>query len=343
MLIRVMIGLVLLTALSGSALADETIVKYFERARILREEGKIEEAIDAFRLVIREWPDDAVYTPQAHVLLIEALIDANRIDDARHTLRQTTERYRGWEKLLEQTGKLSELLQERVRRLQARKQDDREMAKVLEALERRLKAEGLSGEELSRAFQEAKRQIETERHFAEAREQYERVKKLWETQGVSPDEIRERAKRIEEERDHLVREAKDLQRLARRLQEEGASAKAIERELEERRRDRAAERDGPWKERHEEEMHRIRREFIHLAEELGIPGDEAERFLEEHRKGRDRLDVDADLHRRLAEMEERFEMRTAEFEQVVRKLNHRIEILEHRLGKLLERRRDDDD
>jgi len=236
MMIRVTIGLVLLVAIAGSALADEDTVKYFERARMLQAEGKTEAAIDAFRLVIREWPDDDVCTPQAHLMLVTALIHANRFDDAERHLNQVVKRYAGWEKLLAGAEKLEVLLRDRASRYEARKSADREAAVAIEALERRLKEAGLEGEELERTFEKEKKAIETARRFAQIREQYERVKKLWEAQGVSPEEIRERAERIEDERDRLVNQAKELERLARRLKEEGASAEAIERELEERRR-----------------------------------------------------------------------------------------------------------
>ncbi len=88
--------------------------------------------------------------------------------------------------------------------------------------------------------------------------------------------------------------------------------------------------EAEWARARREDMEAARREFIHLAEKLGIPGDEAERFLDARMRGRHRP-PEADLERvifGLKEENERLRMHVEKLTDFVRRLEERLEKLE---------------
>jgi tetratricopeptide (TPR) repeat protein len=324
--LRIVIGLAVLLTLAGNLRAQEDIGAMLEKGHFLLEHKKYGEAVETFRYIIRTWPEDREHTPKAHLMLFKTLMDAGRFDHAHEQLRTIFEQY----------------------------PESVEIRKHAYVLKRELQVR-----------QNRHAEEEAARAYAEAKEQYERLRKHWEEQGLSPEQIRERQERIEQDRAHLAALEAELRELEAHLEDAGRNREAIERELDERRRAHAEKMRGPWKARRDEEMREMRREFLHLAERLGVPAEAAERLLMEHRERRRHLEgvapaaprphreEDHHVLRRLEVMEKRFEelamhmerfvhhleRREAETEKVIRMLHDRVEKLSHAVEKLMEQER----
>ncbi|MHC4859767.1 MAG: tetratricopeptide repeat protein [Planctomycetota bacterium] len=331
---------VAIAVVATPALALEGPERAYSRATVALKEGKFEEAAERFEVVIREWPDDDEFTPKAYHQLAVCLARMGKAEKALYVIEKGAGRYGESEEWM----KHARALADRIRKHHDARKGERVR---LDEIERKLKEKGLRGEELRRAFEEEKRRLNAEKDAHGRERDVDRLVELWKEQGVPEEEIHARLRRVKEEHARQQAIRQELKRFAEQLREEGLPEEEVRRRLADHHRELMEGEEGRWRERHGDEMEDARRQFIHLAERLGIPPEAAERFLEEHAGRRhfyEPRDASGDPDRRRAPREDRgIEVRVRELEEKIaalheklapflRELEERLEGLDRELG-----------
>jgi len=294
------------------AVRDEPVAKeiekQFTKARIAEKEGQLERAIEQYETVIREWPDDREWTPKAYAQMVFCLVRLGRHDAATRLVRAGFERFEDLA-VYEQWAK-----------------------KALKEIE---VARARDEEELH-----AKKAEDEEMHL---RRQIEELERAWKEQGLGREEIEARIDKVRMAQVMTKRIRQQYAEEAARMRKLGYESREIRRRVAELEREKREIEEIRWRKDHDRGMDEARREFLHLAERLGIPPDKAERFLEEHRRARGpevHLDRDArrmedgmrEAHEAIEEARERLHHHERALEHVER----RLEKFEHHLERVMD-------
>ncbi len=343
--------------------------KFVQKAEALFAEGRYEEAFKVYELIGREWPDERGLAAKAYVRSAECLARMGRLEDAVHRCEEALGRYQDMPDLCGHVKEVLGGLREKMRgreetrpegpRPEARPPEgprpegrpaegppvpEEKVARHMQEVERNLREQGYAGEELERMLRKAK-----ERFLAEARpsqggpppggdprEKLRRMEQMWRESGVPEEEIRARLANLEREMVQKEKFRRGLEEERRRLEEEGVPPEEIKRRLSEMERRMVEETERGWREGREGDLENARREFIRLAERLGIPGKDAERFLMEHAPRQPFPPAGGGEGRREG-LPPREGPPGGEGGDRLRALEERLERLERRIAELLER------
>lgn len=250
---------------------------FFAAGVVAEKEGDLKRAEEMYRLVIQKWPDDQRARPKAHLRLIEVLARQGRLDEARDWIAETEARYREHPQILaELGGPRGQIDRLAALAAQAAAKAEEENAR-LDALEAELKAQGLSGDALRAAFEEKAGELRRAEEAHRRAMATDRLKAMLEESARTQEALKELQQKqaelqrlAEVQRAELARRQEEIRRLKEHVGETAAKLPTIE----------------EWKEATDRNLEQARRQFIELAEQFGIPGKEAARFLDEHRAGR---------------------------------------------------------
>jgi DNA repair exonuclease SbcCD ATPase subunit len=263
--------------------AQETpdIEKEFARALLAEKEGRREAAVDAWRRFIGIFPDAGEHTRKAYAHLTMNLAALGKTEEARRVIEVVLDRYGEDEAMVEWA--------------------------------RRAKAD------LNiRAARDAMRSFDEEKD--ELGRRLEELERIWKRAGLDQKEIEARIERARAEFERAMANKAKLEEELKRLRADGVEGEELRRRMEEIHKDLTEAEESRWRKRHDRGMKDAMREFLHLAERLGIPPEEAERLIEKyHRPGPGRHFEPAP-----ARAVEHLERRVNELEERVRRLEERV-------------------
>jgi len=297
--------------------APPELEKEFMKAGIAAAEGKVELAIEHYERVIRKWPDERLWVQRAYVHIVGCMMQLRRFDQAERLVRQGPDNIPGLDE---------EWVAAAMKEVAAARERDQNKRRAQLAAE------------------EAKTLENT----------FEKMRRIWKEQGVAEEEIEKRIAKMRQDHEAARDRMRQAEEERMRLAAAGMDEEEFRRSLEEMERKRREMDELEWRKRHDRGMDEARKEFLRLAERLGIPPEKAERFLEEHRPGRhpeahfERERPDPENARRAIEEahealeQQRRAMREAhehlrESREVTEGMRHRIERLERNLQRMTDR------
>jgi tetratricopeptide (TPR) repeat protein len=315
-----------LTILFAGSAAAKDVEALMHHADELWQQERFEEAAGAYEAVLHEGGVDTEFGPMAFERLARCLARLGKRDHALEVLEKAIREYRGRPEVVRQ-------LKEASVEIGARGERDRPgyvRPGELEEMDRQRR----EAEERLRSIEKARREMEQRRDDLERK--LEELSQMWREHGIPPDEVEVRLHDVRERHERELAAHRKIEALELRLHEEGVPPEVARREVEKLKQRLRAEMEAEWRGGREDDLGEVRREFLHLAERLGIPAEEAERFLEDHERRR----MDRPFHRGEEEprgpddVMRRMEGLEAKLGRALEDLAHRLDEMDARLRRL---------